>query len=136
MEPSVAAGRVQGGRMRVGLAAAMCLWLGGCATDPRIEVLRAESSQLQQEFNRGKVTEGEAKRLLDSRTAELYGKGYTFCEIFYPRMLGSYSYSGPQPAYRGGAELDRHSRPFPGCDIVELQRPPPVDVRPGVPVKQ
>jgi hypothetical protein len=122
--------------MRAIGAAVLCLWLVGCATDPRIEVLRGESGQLQQEVKLGKVTEDQARQRLDARTAELYGKGYTFCEIYYPRMLGSYSYSGPQPDHRGGAELSRQSRQFPGCESIELQRPPERDVQPGVPVKR
>ena len=122
--------------MRTIWAAVLCLWLVGCATDPRIDVLREESTQLQQDVKLGKVSEDQARQRLDSRTAELYGKGYTFCEIYYPRMLGSYSYSGPPPDHRGGAELSRQTRQFPGCEIIELQRPPERDVQPGVPVKR
>ncbi len=120
--------------MRAWAPVVMGLWIAGCAADPRLQALGEESSLLQRQVAAGKLTEDQARQRLDSRTAELFGPGRTFCDTYYSRMLGSYE--GPRSLRPGEDPYIVHFRPFPGCDIVEMRHPPPVDVRPGAPVKK
>jgi len=118
-----------------GLALA-CMLIAGCAVDPRIETLREESGRLQQQVAQGKLTEAQAQRQLDARTVELFGPGHTFCETAYSPMLGSYE--GPPVTMYDPSIYPyvHHYRPFPNCDIVELQHPRLPDAQPGASMKK
>lgn len=95
------------------------LLLAGCATDPRLVTLQQETARLHDQVTQRKLSEEEAHRLLDAKTAELYGSGQSFCEIYYPRywdITTGYSYWG----------YSYKERFFPGCYVERIVQPRPV----------
>lgn len=98
------------------------LLLAGCATDPRIATLRQNTSRLEDEVLQHKLSEEEAHRLLDAQTAELYGPGKNFCDVYYPRFSDTYY----------GFAYWRYSytqRFFPGCYVERTIQPRPLFYR-------
>lgn len=84
----------------------LALLLAGCALDPRLAVLRDETERLRTEVALQRMSEEEAHRRLDARTAELYGDDSRFCDRYYPTMASS-----SEKYTRFGRNV------FPGCFI-------------------
>lgn len=92
--------------------------IAGCATEPRLQALDEEATRLRAEVVAGTSTEEQARRRLDSRTAELFGEGWTYCSFMYRRPLAPVITTEYEPP-------KRLRRVFPGCLVEEIEPPLP-----------
>lgn len=92
--------------------------LAGCATDHRLQVLDEEASRQRAAVAAGTSSEEQARRLLDARTAELFGEGFTYCSLMYRRPLVPTITTEQEPP-------KRMRRAFPGCLVEEIEPPLP-----------
>lgn len=78
-------------------------------------------SRLEDQVIQTKLSEDEAHRLLDVKTAQLYGSGRNFCQVYYPPFYDIYTDWYLRHSYR--------QRVFPGCYVERIAEPRPMAFR-------